>query len=246
MPPDKPTQEKPPQDKPAQEKPEDTKQSSARDQRVFVAWTVTQPETGTAAASDIEMAAMAELTKRAETEPTVSTDRWIAQIAQPGSPCQAIVLFLAVGCCSSRKMARDIRDARSWESFPRRRSEPSRRRHNPHRESRRTRGPPASGPPGADLEIKKGRQQCLPFFVLGRTGFLARLPRLDGLGSPSYDVFSPLATRHYSISEVSPSARWRRAKAAMASACSSVSMDPGRSRRTRAMAFLADMSCPMK
>ena len=134
--------EQPVQEKPAQEKPEDMKESRARDQRLIVAWSAIEPDTRITSSEEIAIVAVQE---RADTQLPSIADVGIGSIER--GPCQAAMLLLVVGCVSFKKMARDIRNARSWESNRRRRSEKSRLRHNPPRESRHTRGPPGSQTP---------------------------------------------------------------------------------------------------
>jgi hypothetical protein len=78
------------------------------------------------------------------------------------------------------------------------------------------------------------------FFMVGWWSTRGSLKSKAGLGVKG----RRRAANHTSVG--SPSLPWRRAKASMASSCSSVSMEPGRSRRTRAIAFLADRFCSMK
>jgi hypothetical protein len=152
--------EQPVQEKPAQEKPEDMKQSRARDQRLIVAWSAIESDTRNTSTEEIAVVAVQE---RADTQLPASADGGIASIER--GPCQATILLLVAGCYSFQMMTKDMRNSRSWESNRRRRSE-GRRRHNPTREGRHTRGPPGTKT-RISISKKADSDVCLVRFLGG-------------------------------------------------------------------------------
>lgn len=140
---------------PAKEKLEDMQQSSAaRDTTIVVAMS----------ASDELQESTTMQVAAANQAPETIKELWLTRVAHHCGPTQAILFWVVVGLCSFKKITMDEGLARVRASHPRRRLYVQ-RWHNPPSQSRRTRGPPASGPP----MIKQGRQRCLPCSRLGDT-----------------------------------------------------------------------------
>jgi hypothetical protein len=78
---------------------------------------------------------------------------WLARIARRQPKGQAILFLLVIGLSTGPKMPRKQAPAQVWKNQRGRRRKMERWR-NPPRQSRRNRGPPASGPPLTKLKVK--------------------------------------------------------------------------------------------
>jgi hypothetical protein len=139
-----------PQEQPAPEKPADMKESSTRSVEIHVASNDVRSETNvTPANNEISLAMVKANLALAKND---IKELCVSHAGRNGGG-QAITVLLAVGCVSVQKRAKKCCAGRGWVRDARHQRRTTKRWHDLPGESRRTRWPPASGPPNEAIKF---------------------------------------------------------------------------------------------